>query len=121
MLFTIWAAIQYIRPLFQIKTISFSKKIKIKTFVKILIVKCFIIKSNLGLSREKMVFKFSKKWSYFISNKVVQFFRVRCWQVQCREPKTGNQRFNFITKTIPLCPSSYIIYLWRKLSYTVCD
>ena len=42
--------------------------------------------------------------------------RVRCWQVQCREPKTGyGKRFNSTYKYDPLCPSRYIIYLWASL------
>ena len=42
--------------------------------------------------------------------------RVRCWQVQCREPKTGyGKRFNSTYEDDPLCPSRYIIYLWASL------
>ena len=42
--------------------------------------------------------------------------RVRCWQVQCREPKTGyGKRFNSTYEDDPLCRSRYIIYLWASL------
>ena len=37
---------------------------------------------------------------------------VRCCQIQCPEPKTGQQKVQFYYEDDPLCPSSYIIYLW---------
>ena len=36
--------------------------------------------------------------------------RVKCWQVQSREPKTGQQKVQ-LYEDDPLCPSRYIIYL----------
>ena len=35
--------------------------------------------------------------------------RVRCWLVQCREPKTGQQKVQLYYEDDPLCPSSYCI------------
>ena len=37
--------------------------------------------------------------------------RVRCWQIQCREPKTGQQKVQLYYEDDPLCLSGYIIYL----------
>ena len=37
--------------------------------------------------------------------------RVRYWQVQCREPKTGQQKVQLYDKDDPLCPSCYTVYL----------
>ena len=33
------------------------------------------------------------------------------WQVQCREPKTGQQKVQLYYDDYPLCPSRNIIYL----------
>ena len=41
--------------------------------------------------------------------------RVRCWQVQCREPKTGQHKFKLYYEDDPLCPSRYIIYLMLQV------
>ena len=40
-------------------------------------------------------------------------FIALCWQVQCWEPKTGQQKVQFYYEDDhPLCPSRYIINLW---------
>ena len=46
----------------------------------------------------------------------VQRCTVRCWQVQCREPKTGQQKVQLYYEDYTLCPSSYFIYLWLTYS-----
>ena len=38
--------------------------------------------------------------------------RVRCWQVQFREPKTDQQKAQLYYEDDPLCPIRYIIDLW---------
>ena len=37
--------------------------------------------------------------------------RVWCWQIHCREHKTGQQKDKPYSGFDPLCPSRYIIYL----------
>ena len=44
--------------------------------------------------------------------------RVRCWKVQCREPKTGQQKVQLYYGDDPLCPSRFIIYLCCQYSAT---
>ena len=39
---------------------------------------------------------------------------VRQGQVQCQEPKTGQQKAHLYYEVDPLCPSRYIIYLWLQ-------
>ena len=50
-----------------------------------------------------------RRWSY-----VWPEGRVRCWQVQCWELKTGQQKVQLYHEDDPLCPSRYIIYLWHQ-------
>ena len=33
--------------------------------------------------------------------------------IQCREPKTGQLQVQLYNEDDPLCPTSYIIYLWK--------
>ena len=45
--------------------------------------------------------------------------RVRCWQeVQCQEPKIGQQKVELCYKDNPLCPSRYFIYLCRGRTWS---
>ena len=50
----------------------------------------------------------------------IQKFRLRCWQVQCREPKTGQLKVQLYYEDEPLCPSSYIIYQWSWCNCNSC-
>ena len=43
--------------------------------------------------------------------------RIRCWQeVQYQETKTEQQKVQLYYEDDPLCPSSYISYLWLQPS-----
>ena len=42
--------------------------------------------------------------------------RVRCWQVQGQEPKTGRQKVQLYYKDDPLCPSTGKLFIYAKVS-----
>ena len=44
----------------------------------------------------------------------------RYQQVQCREPKTGQQKAQLYCKDDQLCLSGYIIYLWGSPTNSPC-
>ena len=50
--------------------------------------------------------------------------RVRCWQVQCREPKTGQQKIHLSRKTKHFSHLG-MIYLWfqtnREIEHVLVD